>query len=64
MNLIDKTAEALDDTTPWVQTREGWQAASLLREMKSLLQRLLDPEQRAGAEAEAKELLERRDGTG
>lgn len=61
MNLIDKIAEALEDTTPWVATREGWRAAALLREMKSLLQRLLDPAQQAQAAAEAEELLRRQD---
>lgn len=62
MNLIDKIAEALDDTTPWVATREGWQAAALLREMKSLLERMLDPAQQALAAEEAEELLRRQDG--
>lgn len=62
MNLIDKIAEALDDTAPWVSTREAWQAAALLREMKSLIGRMLDPAQQAQAAAEAEELLRRQDG--
>lgn len=33
-------ADALDDCSPWIQTKEGWEAASLLRVQHDLIVKL------------------------
>ena len=37
MSRVSDIADALEDACPWIQTREGWEAAALLRQMEDLL---------------------------
>jgi hypothetical protein len=42
MSKAEQLAEVLDDCSPWIQTREGWEAAALLRRQDEAINVLHD----------------------